>query len=114
MTVKQMEKTILDSVENTHHFNNDRKYRQSVIEELFKVEGKILYGSYRVNNGHRNGEEIHNVYENGIIEVFNYNSKKHVTSMIARKNQLLKYSDNFPKSMLDKAIEHQAKGLNNI
>jgi len=111
MEIKQIENFKIDEVK-TMHFDEHRQSRQNAINEIFSIEGKNLNSTYWVDKNHPNGAEIHQIYENGIIEIFNERTQKHITTLIARKNQLIRYNSNLPKSMLNKAIKHEQKGLN--
>lgn len=65
----------------TIHFSTDRKRRASILEELkapiLSVNGKLYI--FIVDKGHKNGKEIHVITENGVINIYNYNSKKYIT-----------------------------------
>ena len=100
---------------NSAHYNKDRQERHEIIVT------KIGYGKpiqkAIVNKGHINGPEIHLVTDTGIIVIYNYYTKIHVTDLIARPEQLTRYNTNnwiCPKETLEKAKYHVAMGWNKI
>lgn len=80
-----------------------------ITEELAKV-CKIAI----VNKGHNNGNEIHVIYNNGIIKVYNENTHKFITVLIAREPQIARYEVKITKTMRKKINSHVAQGYNYI
>ena len=64
------------------------------------------------DTGHTEGTEIHILTDNGIILIFNKDTKRFVTFLIARPEKLLKYTTNIPAYVLNKAKQHTKEGLN--
>lgn len=94
------------------HYTNDRQIR----EELIK---KIGYGkpikAVVVDRGHRNGAEIHELSDTGIITVFNQRTKKMITKLIARPGQIRRYfkeNEVIPNGLIELAREHQKMAYN--
>ena len=83
--------------------------KRLIIEESAKVV-KIAI----VNKGHKNGEEIHVIYNNGIIKVYNARTHKFITVLIARVPQVERYNIKVTKTMRNKIKSHVAKGYNQI
>lgn len=83
--------------------------KRLIIEESAKVV-KIAV----VNKGHANGEEIHVIYNNGIIKVYNACTRKFITVLIARVPQIERYNIKVTKTMRSKIKSHIAKGYNHI
>lgn len=100
----------------TIHFSADRKSRAAILEELkapiLSINGKLCI--FIVDKGHKNGKEIHVITENGVINIYNYNSKKYITGLIARPAQLTRYGFVIPDSVLEKARLHCALHYNEI
>lgn len=99
------------------HYKNDREAREQIIKEIgaapiLSVNNKLCI--FSVDKGHKNGAEFHVITENAIINIYNQNSHKFVTSLIARPAQLLRYGVNIPEEVLEKAREHMRKGYNEI
>lgn len=92
-----------NSSENTHHISV-RKYRDVIDDD------KILYG-YEINNNHRNGNEIHLVSENSLIYIYNKDTYKHITILIARPGQIRRYGIN-NECLLKKAYKNMLEGKN--
>lgn len=100
----------------TIHFSEERKTRAAILEELkapiLSVNGKLYI--FVVDKGHKNGEEIHVITENGVINIYNRHTQKYITGLIARPAQLERYGAYIPQAVLDKAQEHMNKGYNLI
>lgn len=100
----------------TIHFSEERKTRAAILEELkapiLSVNGKLYI--FVVDKGHKNGEEIHVITENGVINIYNRHTQKYITGLIARPAQLERYGAYIPQAVLAKAQEHMNKGYNLI
>lgn len=102
----------------THHADTERKMRITIANQLMVDENARLLDSFLVDKGHRNGKEIHNVYSNGIIKIYNNNTKKFVTVLIARANQVTRYYEvcgiikYMDSNVIDFCIRHKSIGLN--
>lgn len=97
------------------HYGADRNSRERFICEHLGGNGKIV-DSFIVDKGHKNGAELHCVTDNGIIIVYNVNSRKMVTKLIARPQQIERYymhtKKNPPRELLELCREHQRMGYN--
>ena len=80
-----------------------------IIEECAKVCKIAL-----VNKGHENGMEAHVIYNNGIVKVYNANTHKYITILIAREAQIERYNIKLTKTMRNKIRRHIAEGYNYI
>ena len=67
-----------------------------------------------VNKGHANGEEIHVIFNNGVVKIYNERTKKFITVLIARVPQIERYNVKVTKAMRKKINTHIAKGYNHI
>lgn len=98
----------------TEHYHN-RKERQEAIEHM--NPGKLVKG-FIVENFHKNGPEIHWIFDNGVILVVNEWTKKLVTTLIARPAQISRYFRQcglkIPHELIETARSNQLKGLNQI
>lgn len=74
----------------TNHYKNKRYKREKFISEHLCGDGKVI-DSFIVDKGHKNGLERHNVTDNGLIIVYNLESQKLVTKLIARPQQIKRY-----------------------
>ena len=102
------------------HYETQRNEREKFIEECLGGDGQVI-DSFVVDKGHINGEEIHEITDNGIIIVYNAVSKKLVSKLIARPNQIKRYYQNTGreppkeyKEILELAKQHQILGYNEI
>lgn len=101
----------------TEHYNYERKARHNKIMD--NIGNGHCIATFRVDKGHPNGDELHNILSNGIILIQNERTKKVITELIARPQQIKRYwidfKENFPteyEDILDLASEHQKKGWN--
>lgn len=87
---------------NTRHYTNDRADRENRIKEI--GYGTVIK-SVVVDRGHKNGPEIHEVTDTGIINIYNEHTKKLITKLIARPAQIKRYFINeiIPAGLIEKA-----------
>ena len=97
----------------TSHAVN-RSKRLQIAERLIIEESAKVLKIAVVNKGHKNGEEVHIVYNNGIVKVYNERTRKFITVLIARVPQIERYKIKVTKTMRNKIKSHIAKGYNNI
>lgn len=91
-----------------------RLKRLQIAERLINEESAKVCKIAIVNKGHNNGNEVHVIYNNGIIKVYNENTHKFITVLIAREPQIARYEVKITKTMRKKINAHIAKGYNNI
>ena len=91
-----------------------RSKRLQIAERLIIEESAKVVKIAVVNKGHKNGKEIHLVYNNVIVKIYNANSRKFITVLIARVPQIERYKIKVTKTMRNKIKSHIAKGYNNI
>lgn len=114
MTIKPYTKNInllIEHSKKSRHFQQDRlsRYRKILSLEKFPV----INESFLVDNGHKKGMEIHCVSTHGIIYIYNYNSRKLITMIIARPNQIKRLyescGENIPEIILQEAKKNNTK-----
>lgn len=98
---------------NTSHVIN-RSKRLQVAERLIYEECAKVCKIAIVNKGHENGNEVHIIYNNGIIKIYNENTHKFITVLIAREPQIARYKIKVTKTMRKKIESHVEQGYNNI
>lgn len=98
---------------NTSHVVN-RSKRLQVAQRLIVEECAKVYKIAIVNKGHKDGNEVHVIYNNGIIKVYNANTHKFITVLIAREPQIARYKIKVTKTMRKKINTHVEHGYNNI
>ena len=100
-------------MERTKHYNRERKRREEVIAEI--GEG-IDIDEFIVDRGHVNGAEVHVITSNAIIKIYNQTTKKLVTKLIARPQQIKRYyqaeGKRYPSEIVEIARAHQILNLN--
>ena len=97
----------------TSHAVN-RSKRLQIAERLIIEESAKVVKIAVVNKGHENGNEIHLVYNNGIVKIYNANSCKFITVLIARVPQIERYKIKVTKTMRSKIKSHIKQGYNQI
>ena len=98
--------------QTSHALNRSKRLqiaKRLIIEESAKVIRIAV-----VNKGHANGNEIHVIYNNGIIKVYNARTHKFITVLIARVPQVERYNIKVTQTMKNKIKSHVANGYNNI
>ncbi len=98
---------------NTSHALNRSKRLQVAERLIFEESAKVLKIAV-VDKGHENGNEIHMVYNNGIVKIYNANSRRFITVLIARVPQVERYKVKVTETMRKKINLHIAKGYNHI
>ena len=98
---------------NTSHVVN-RSKRLRVAERLIVEESAKVIKIAVVNKGHANGSEIHVVYNNGVVKVYNEHTRKFITVLIARVPQIERYNVKVTKAMRKKINMHIKNGYNQI
>lgn len=94
------------------HYTDDRQAREALIETI--GYGKTIK-TVVVDRGHKNGPEIHEISDTGIITIFNQRTHKMITKLIARPGQIRRYykeNEIIPRGLLQLAREHQQMAYN--
>lgn len=107
------ETNIITNRKNTAHIR-DRATRINVVERLLVEEKATPIKAFVVDKGHRNGSEIHVIYNNGIVRIYNERTLRHITDLIARIPQIKRYGIEPTKTMKKKIKKHIDAGLNEI
>ena len=97
----------------TSHAVN-RSKRLQIAERLIIEESARVIKIAVVNKGHKNGNEIHIVYNNGVVKIYNENTRKFITILIARVPQIERYKIKVTKTMRKKINLHIKNGYNYI
>ena len=97
----------------TSHAVN-RSKRLQIAERLIIEESAKVIKIAVVNKGHKNGNEIHVILNNGIIKVYNARTHKFITVLIARVPQIERYKIKVTKTMRNKIKSHIKRGYNQI
>lgn len=98
------------------HYNSERISREYLID--FGIGLGHVVNDFVINRGHKDGPEIHILTSTGIIIVENYYTKKVITKLIARPQQIQRYYKNIgekaPVWLLMIAKQHNALGYNMV
>lgn len=116
---EKLNRIIKEEIEKTLHMRNERGDRMNAIEELGGY-GKSVCKRV-LDRGHKDGPEIFVLTDNAIIKVYNANTLRHITDLIARPEQIIdrmggalaSIDRNLMLSILRLAREHEEKGYNN-
>ena len=98
---------------NTSHAVKRSKRLQIAERLIYEERAKVIKIAV-VNKGHANGEEIHIIYNNGVVKVYNERTHKFITVLIARVPQVERYNIKVTKAMRKKINMHIEKGYNHI
>lgn len=98
---------------NTQHVVN-RSQRANIAQRLISKESAKVYKIAVIDKGHKNGREIHVIYNNGIVKIYNANTCKYITVLIARETQIERYNIKLTQTMRKKIKKHIANGYNYI
>jgi hypothetical protein len=109
---------VKEEIEKTLHFRDERGDRMNAIEELGGY-GKSVCKNI-VDRGHKNGPELFVLTDNAIIKVYNAETLRHVTDLIARPEQIIdRMGSSLSKldrqqliTILNIARSHHEKGYN--
>ena len=75
-----------------------------------------LVSAFVVDKHHENGLEIHAIYDDGTIKIFNYRTKKLITVLFGRVGQIVRYYQELsipvPYAIICKADENERQGRN--
>lgn len=98
---------------NSKHYTKDRKRREAIIAQI--GTGTVIK-EVVVDRGHRNGPEVHKITDTGLILIYNKESKKLITKLIARVGQINRYYQNErpPKKVIQLARYHYEMGWNEV
>ena len=91
-----------------------RSKRLQIAERLIIEESAKVIRVAVVNKGHENGNEVHLVYDNGVVKIYNQNTRKFVTVLIARVPQIERYKVKVTRTMRKKINLHIKQGYNHI
>lgn len=101
----------------TNHYKNKRYRREKFINEHLCGDGHVI-DSFVVDKGHKDGLERHDITDTGLIIVYNLDSQKLVTKLIARENQVKRYYQNVdrnpPRWLLDLCKWHNGLNYNRV
>lgn len=98
---------------NTRHVVA-RSKRAQIAQQLISEESAKVYKIAIIDKGHKNGQEIHVIYNNGIVKVYNANTHKYITVLIAREAQIERYNVKLTQTMRNKIRKHIKNGYNYI
>lgn len=101
------------------HYEEQRRQREKFIDEHFS--NSYIVDEFIVDRGHPKGAERHCITSDGIIIVYNLNSGKLVTKLLARPQQIKRYYENSGREppseyedILKLARQHNILGYNEL
>jgi len=98
---------------NTSHAVK-RSKRLQIANMLINNENAKVCKIAVVDKGHEDGQEIHVIFNNGIVKIYNERTRKFITVLICRPSQIERYNIKLTKTMKSKIKNHIANGYNNI
>lgn len=100
--------------QTTNHYKNKRFGREKFIHRYIG-DGSVI-DEFIVDKGHIDGIERHCITDTGLIIIYNVNSGKLITKLIARANQIKRYyvgtDKQPPASLLRLADWHESLHYN--
>ena len=82
------------------HYSKKRNARERFINKHINGDGNVI-DSFEVDRHHKDGKEIHSITDTGLIIIYNKNTGKLVTKLIARPQQIIRYYKNCDKDPPD-------------
>ena len=98
---------------NTQHVTQ-RCERLQIANRLIQSEHAKVLTIAIVDKGHNNGNEVHVIYNNGVVKIYNANTHEFITVLIAREPQIERYNIKITATMRKKVSEHIKQGYNYI
>ena len=92
----------------------NRSKRLQVAERLIYEESAKVIKIAVVDKGHENGNEVHLVYNNGVVKVYNERTRKFITVLIARVPQVERYKIKVTRTLRNTIKSHIKQGYNQI
>ena len=105
--------TTFHPLANTQHITT-RCERLQIANRLIQEESAKIIKIAIVDKGHNNGNEIHVIYNNGVIKIYNANTHKYITVLIAREPQIERYNIKITATMRNKIKVHIKNGYNEL
>ena len=103
----------------SEHYRTERYRREKFIDEHLG-DGQMI-DEFIIDRGHPNGAERHCIMDNGVIVIYNVESGKLITKLLARPHQIKRYyefsgrepPENY-EEILELAYLHNTLGYNHI
>ena len=74
----------------SNHYKTKRYIREKFINEYLGGDGNVV-DSFIINREHPMGEEVHCITDAGLIIIYNAQSQKLITKLLARPQQIKRY-----------------------
>lgn len=98
----------------TAHFASERLERDRFIHNVIGI-GRVI-DSFVVDRGHVKGPEIHNITDTAVIMIYNQKTKRLITEIVARPEQLRRLygerGEKPPRWLLNLAYKNNLLGYN--
>lgn len=91
-----------------------RSKRLQIANMLINSEKAKVCKIALVDKGHEDGCEVHVIFNNGIVKVYNERTRKFITVLICRPSQMERYNIALTKTMRNKIKNHISSGYNQI
>ena len=115
---KRIRQIVKEEIEKTMHMRDERGDRMNAIEEIGGYGKRVCKNI--IDRGQRDGAEIFVLTDNAIIKVYNAETLRHITDLIARPEQIIdrmgsslaKLDRGLLIQILNLARMHHEKGYN--
>lgn len=103
----------IETSENTWHYYDNQRRNQCLKSNAHPIENFIAL----IDKGHKNGPEVHALYNDGSIRIYNYYSHKFITVLMARPGQALRIMNKSvykecPENIVKMCMKNQWDGKN--
>lgn len=116
MTINRIEIRKLNISTTSHSY--DRMKRVALAMKLMAEDRAYVVAMFSVDKGHRNGNEIHIVYSNGMIVIVNEQTERLITVLFGRSKQIERYfiatNTTVSINVLKMGIRNEKMGYNKI
>ena len=116
---------IIKEIKDENEISNYTKGNEKTIHSLSRDYREVynnagVFKCFEVNKNHPNGNEIHTIGYDAIISIYNKGSRKYITALVARPQQIKRYfntklSEEYSKEISEIckiALKNQIKGRN--
>lgn len=80
----------------SNHYVRSRHRREKFINRHINGDGNVV-DEFVIDRKHKKGKELHKVTDTGLVIIYNFETGKLITKLIARPEQIQRYYKNIDK-----------------